>query len=266
VVRERVSGLRDVVTYKWHQVWSFYHFTRTPIALTLDTLKLKRRPFVAQSSDGLKLLILPNTGDSFTFYENVIRRDYLQNVPKIKLGSTIVDIGANIGAFSIVAASVVGPKGRVIAVEPIATTFARLRQNVTLNGLQNILCCHAAIDATEGVITFRIFSKSAYATAHKIKSSNDGRSEESPCFTLERVFSEYGIDRIHFLKIDCEGSEHGIFETLRPETAARVDQIAMEVHQVEGRSIDTLDERLTSLGFSVQRGPIWFASNKRLSN
>src|SRR5260221_10724280 len=136
--------------YKCHQIFSFFQHTRTPVALALDSLKIRRSPFVAISGDGLKLSLLPQSGESFTFYENLIQRVYLKNGITLKPGSTVVDIGANVGAFSILAASIVGPRGRVLAFEPINKTFERLRKNVALNGLKNVECHRAAIDSQEG--------------------------------------------------------------------------------------------------------------------
>ena len=173
-------------------------------------LKFKRSPFVAISGNGLKLSLLPHSGESFTFYENLIEGIYLKNGITLKPGSTVVDIGANIGAFTILAASIVGPRGHVFAFEPIKDTFERLQKNVDLNGLKNIECRRAAIDSQEGEITLQVAEKSAYATAHKTTIIGDERpSETVPCLTLDRIFSEFQIDRINLLKIDCEGSEHG---------------------------------------------------------
>jgi FkbM family methyltransferase len=235
--------------------------------LALDSLQIKQYPFVAISGDGLKLSLLPRCGESFTFYENLIERDYLKNGITLKPGSTVVDIGANIGAFAVLAGSIVGPHGRVIAFEPVAKTFERLKENVALNGLNNVDCHRAAIDSREGTITLRVFGKSAYASAHGVHKTSDdgvggaGPDETVPCLTLDRVFKDFQIDRISLLKVDCEGGEHGIFETLSPDAAARIDQIAMEVHPVEGASIDRLGERLATLGFKVRCGPIWVAFN-----
>ena len=113
--------------YKCRQVASFCRHTRTPLALSLDTLRLKRGPFVAVSGDGLRLRIKPRSGESFTFYEIMVRHDYLNDGITLRPGATVVDIGANIGAFAVMAASIVGPRGRVIAFEPIPETFERLR-------------------------------------------------------------------------------------------------------------------------------------------
>jgi len=64
--------------------------------------------------------------------------------------------------------------------------------------------------------------------------------ETAPCLSIRSLFDRQRIDRIQLLKVDCEGSEHGIFRSLTPELAARIDQIAMEVHRIDGESIDAL--------------------------
>lgn len=90
----------------------------------------------------------------------------------------------------------------------------------------------------------------------------DGVEQDSvavPCLTLESVASDSRVDRIHLLKVDREGSEYGIFESLSPEAASRIDQIAMEVHPVPGKSPEGLRSALEALGFDVARGYTWFA-------
>ena len=53
---------------KFREINAFWRDTRTPMALTLDTLRLKSAPFVAVSSDAIKLQLRPRAGESFTFY------------------------------------------------------------------------------------------------------------------------------------------------------------------------------------------------------
>jgi FkbM family methyltransferase len=251
------------ILYKGRQIFSFYRQARTPFALALDTLKIKWSPFVAISGDGLKLSLLPRSGESFTFYENLIQRCYFKKGITLEPGSIVVDIGANIGTFTVLAASIVGPRGHVIAFEPVTKTFERLKRNVVLNGLGNVNCQNAAIYSREGTITLQVCKKSALAKTQKPNDRGaDYLKETASCLTLDRVFKDFKIDRINLLKVDCEGSEHGIFETLSPGAAARIDQISMEVHAFEGTSIDRLGERLATLGFfTVRYGSIWVAFN-----
>ena len=248
---------------KVHQIASFLLHTRTPLALTLDALRMKRTGFIAVSKGGIKLALRPSVGESFTFYENIIRRDYLGSGVALGPGSTVLDIGANIGTFSILAASIVGPGGRVLAFEPVTETFERLRENVALNGLDNVECRCAAIDGKEGTLTLQVSRKSALSTAHM--GNRDGVDQNSvtvPCLTLESVLSDRSIGRIHLMKVDCEGSEYKILESLTPEVAARIDQIAMEVHQIPGRNHEGLRATLDALGFDVECGYTWFAINR----
>ena len=229
-----------------------------------------RRPQVEQSPTrrGLarrhQTALNPSSGESFTFYENLIRRDYLANGITLRPGDTVVDIGANIGAFTVLVAKVVGPHGRVISFEPVTQTFARLEENVALNGYRNVECRRAAVDAQGGTLTLRVDPKSALSSAY-VESHGDenGDIQTAPCVTLEQAFRDHNLERVNLLKVDCEGSEYGIFETLSPSLAARIDQIAMEVHPVQSRSPEQLRESLRAvLGFDVRSGQFcWIAFN-----
>jgi FkbM family methyltransferase len=192
----------------------------------------------------------------------LIRRDYLAGGVSIGPGDTVLDVGANIGSFAVLAGSLVAPAGRVLAFEPVAETFARLEGNVRLNGLDNVECRRAAVDARDGTMTLNIGLKSAMASAHLGVEDGDVRSQEVPSVTLGRVLDEHKVDRVRLLKLDCEGSEHGIFETMTPELAARIDQVAMEFHPVAGKTPGGLEARMRDLGFDVRPGQIWFAFNR----
>jgi FkbM family methyltransferase len=249
---------------KTQTIISFFGNTRNPFALTMDALKLSSRPVVAVTGDGIKLRLKPNAGETFTVYEILIRRDYLADGITIRPGDTVVDIGANIGSFTVLAAKAVGTHGRVISFEPVAETFARLEENVALNDYRNVECRRAAIDAQEGTLTLRLGTKSAQATAYLESPMHaSGNIETAPCITLERAFQDHHLQRINLLKVDCEGSEYAIFETLSPSLAARIDQIAVEVHDIESRTKEQLHECLRALGFEVRPSShCWVAFNR----
>ncbi len=258
-------GRLSRISLKCRQIIAFFRSSKTPLALTADAIRMKRRPFVAISRDNIKLSLAPSRGESFTFYENLIRRDYLSGGIRLKPGDTVVDIGANIGSFTVLAASIVGPGGRVIALEPVSGTFARLQKNVGLNRLENVTCRNEAVDSRAGTLEIRVAAKSALSSAF---SDVDGTAtvpadvESVPTITLEQVRDEEHLDRINLLKVDCEGSEYAIFNELPPHVARRIDQIAMEVHEIPGRSYDQLVNDLRALGFRVDRRPLcWVAFN-----
>src|SRR6266496_451229 len=68
----------------------------------------------------------------------------------LRPGDVFVDVGANIGLFTLIAASRVGPTGKVIAFEPTSETYERLVGNVRLNRLRNVDCVRSALSDHSG--------------------------------------------------------------------------------------------------------------------
>ncbi len=237
---------------KFRQIASFYKNSNTPIALTLDSLKLKKRSFIAQSKEGLKLSLRPSVGESFTFYENLIRQDYLRHGIQLNQGDTVIDIGANIGAFTVLAASIVGTQGQVLAFEPEATTFKCLLKNIQLNNLKNVIAINQAIDQVTGNAELRVGDKSAFSNIHgRLDHLNSIAAQTVKTTTLTQVFENYHLTSVKLMKVDCEGSEYRIFDTLPQSIASCIEQIAMEVHRINGRQPSEITNRLEALGFEA---------------
>jgi FkbM family methyltransferase len=249
-----------IVLDKWREVIGFCRGSQTPLSLVLDTLRLKGSPFIAIATDGIKLELRPRRGESFTFFENLVRRDYLKNGMALYPGAVVIDVGANIGSFTLLAASIVGVNGRVYAFEPVGETFARLERNISLNRLRNVVPCREAVGGEEGSITINTHEKSAYASATATY-EHTGAAETVRCSTVQGMIDRYRLERVDFLKVDCEGSEYEIFRSMTPSTASKICQIAMEVHPTAGESEDALEADLRALGFSVRRfGWNWYAT------
>src|SRR6266851_146417 len=243
---------------KVEQSRAFIGQTKTPLPLVLDAFQLRRSSFVAETKDRIKLRM--NAGESFTFFENLVRRDYLTNGIKLGLGDTVMDIGANIGSFTVLAATVVGPFGRVVAYEPVPGCGRRLRDNIELNRLRNVTCYQAAVDGHAGILELFATEKSALSTSCIPRSENNDADKISvKALTIEQAFNDNGLEKLSLLKIDCEGSEYEIFETMTSQVACKIDQIAMEVHAVPNRSFGHLETLIRSLGFDLRTiGNNWF--------
>jgi FkbM family methyltransferase len=219
-----------------------------------DSLHLRRSSYVARNREGLALELLPRRGEWFTFFENLIRQDYLSRLEALGPGDRVVDIGANIGAFAVLAGSKVGSGGRVFAYEPDPATCERLRANVRLNGLENVVEVeNCAVGAVAGRATFYRHAKNAYSS---LVDGVDGRMHEHvesfpvPVVGIAEVIARAGSS-IKLLKVDCEGSEYDLIDALDGAGAAGIRQIAMEVHPVPGRSMDQLRARIESWGMRV---------------
>lgn len=124
---------------------------------------------------------------------------------QLKAGQTFVDVGANIGYYTLLAARIVGPQGRVYAFEPDAANFKLLEKNTAANGHGNVTAVNKALSNKTG--TARLYLNPVNRGDHRIYDSNDGRpSVGIETVTLDRFFEK--LDKqVHFIKMDVQGAE-----------------------------------------------------------
>ncbi len=126
---------------------------------------------------------------------------------EIKKGDVVFDIGANIGYHTLIAARLVGPDGKVIAFEPDPTNFGLLKNNVEMNGYQNVILVQKAVaNRTERI---RLFLSEDNKGDHRIYDPNDGRTSiEIEAVRLDDFLADFG-GRVDFMKMDIQGAEGG---------------------------------------------------------
>jgi FkbM family methyltransferase len=123
----------------------------------------------------------------------------------LKPGDVFVDIGANCGAFTLFAARLLGPRGRVIAIEPMPQMVERLRFNVAANGFDNVEIFATAVGVSAGTSTLYVDE-----TRRGMSSMSPvaGYTPTTvPTVTLHSLLEAAKVVRIDALKIDIEGYE-----------------------------------------------------------
>jgi FkbM family methyltransferase len=132
----------------------------------------------------------------------------------IKEGDTVLDIGANIGMFSLVASRVLKNKGVIHAFEPSQSTYNILNQNITNNNCNNVKLHRLALSDANGILTlstpnikygtdaFAYLSNSQDTTGNK-----DDQTESVEVKTLDHFLFENNIEKVDLIKIDIEGAE-----------------------------------------------------------
>jgi FkbM family methyltransferase len=119
--------------------------------------------------------------------------------------ATFIDCGANIGAYSMCAASIVGPHGKVVAVEPSEVSFRRLRANVDLNGFTQVVTVKKAISDAEGIA--RLYHADGGPVSFSLVRDADEESEEVETTTIDDLVDELRLERVDAIKLDIEGAE-----------------------------------------------------------
>lgn len=180
--------------------------------------------------------------DRGAFFQATLVDEYSRVWSRVQLGDTVIDLGANIGCFTIPAARLVGPNGRVIAVEANPENFSQLRQNVALNKLDNVILVNSAVAGEPGG---RLRVTGSGLTAHV--SGTEG--EQMDTVTLPGLISTYKISRVGCLKVDIEGSELQVFQSPQIYEALNITRsVGIEVHSREAEI--SVRNRLVTAGFS----------------
>jgi FkbM family methyltransferase len=135
-------------------------------------------------------------------YESAETQIVMEN---IKPGEVVLDIGANIGYYTLLFARLVGPEGRVISFEPDPQSFALLKRNVQANGYQNVDLKNLAVSNIDGELT--LYRDRFNNLDHRIIKSDDARrSVRVRVVRLDDLFLKEN-DPIHFIKMDIQGAE-----------------------------------------------------------
>jgi len=129
----------------------------------------------------------------------------------VKDDSVIVDIGANIGVFSIKAAQA-GSCAKVFGYEPMPKNFELLKENISLNNLKDR-------DNDSGGASMYVFGNKEGLKSIKVKST-----------TLLDIFRINKIEKCDFLKIDCEGAEEDILFNAPRELFNKINSMTIEWH------------------------------------
>lgn len=122
-------------------------------------------------------------------------------------GDVYVDVGTNVGAFSLLAAQCVGVHGKVVSIEPNPPIFARLLQNIALNSFAtNVLpvCCAASDRAGFARLQIPPVANSGLA---RLAPATDGESFVVSTQPPSVILALAGVTQIKLLKIDVEGHE-----------------------------------------------------------
>ena len=158
-------------------------------------------------------------------YNEVIATNCYALTPEICQGKDFIDIGANIGMFSIFASTLGASK--VIAVEPVSTTVEILKDNIKQANLNNIFVVQGLVSSINGESKeIGLEDKSGHNSVYSLSD----KTETIGTVTLKSLLNLVDGKNI-FLKIDCEGSEYDVLLNADPRDMARIQTIAIEIHE-----------------------------------
>lgn len=168
------------------------------------------------------------------FRENFFDDIYLSRLPSMifeKGNISVIDIGANIGYFSL-ALLARTPKARIFAFEPHPYCFEQLQAYKENYGSYDLKIFNKAVGGQNGQLVLNTSKTDGFATMSSIfKNKNKQESFEVESVTLASVVEKEKLDVIDILKMDCEGSEYPIIYNTPDEVLKIIRSMCIETHQ-----------------------------------
>lgn len=187
--------------------------------------------------------------DAWTILQVLGKNDY--RVRPLEDWQVVLDVGANIGTFSVLAATT-ALQARVYSYEPSVDSCELLSANLELNGVASRVVVHQqALAARAGPVTLFVPEQTALRSTEVGRAGPGAPSTTVQAVTLAQVFADNGLDRCDFLKMDCEGAEYGILTACPGDLFARIERIALEFHEWGGAHHSQLVEILERHAFDV---------------
>ncbi|MEO0552467.1 MAG: FkbM family methyltransferase [Bacteroidota bacterium] len=204
----------------------------------------------------VRVLLKRNSSDALVLKQIFLDQEYfaiisLANERNISC-NTIIDAGANVGLTSIYFSKYF-PNASIIALEPNKNTYQRLVENIKLNNSKNIITIEEGIWSTNtflrGDYSFRDHNDWSFS----LKETNTRTNDAIKCTTLDVLIEKSSWDTVDLLKIDIEGGEDAVFNTVDEVKGwlPKVKIVAVEIHN-EFNCRDRIYNILTYYNFGIK--------------
>jgi FkbM family methyltransferase len=209
---------------------------------------IKNEFITLETKNGLRIKLRTNSTDLMAFTHVWLIQEYAHQGFEIKENDIVIDIGAHIGLYTLYASRICS-KGKIYCFEPVKSNFDILLDNVNLNSIQNVTTYNLAVSgSTEKV---KIYLNPDDSGHSMFISSNEFVEVDS--ISLKEIIDKNNIEKCNFLKLDCEGAEYDIINSLPDGYFAKIDKMIIEYHLANTKPflLENLIKRLQSMSFKV---------------
>jgi FkbM family methyltransferase len=186
-------------------------------------------------------------------------------------GDVMIDVGANVGYFSLLGSRLVGKAGAVVAIEASPRIHDVLRSNLALNRAENVRSVNVAASDSHGTVSLFAGYEAHLGVASVVRDQGAGIEAEVPTVPLADILTPDEIRRTRLIKIDVEGAEWSVLTGARDLwDLARDDlELVVEVHpdhlELDGRTVGEITRFLAERGFHPYRLDVDYSASAYLA-
>jgi FkbM family methyltransferase len=187
--------------------------------------------------------------------EQIVKEIFLENISS---GDVVIDVGANIGDYTLIASRKVGTSGNVLAFEPLSETFSILKRNLQLNEIVHCKTFQKAVGEKPDIVD--LYKNNASGTMGHLDSTLNGQNlikkGETEVITIDDMLNSNNIKNVNMMKIDVEGFEHEVLlGCIQSFKEKKIKKILCEIHfkylESKNKSAETIYDLLRTYGFSI---------------
>lgn len=173
---------------------------------------------------------------------------------RVKPGMTVLEIGANVGFYTLLFSGLAGEKGKVLAFEPDPENFRLLSKSAAGHGAANITCLQAAVAEKGGAL--KLFISEENRGDHRVYDSGEGRgSVDVKAVSIDGTLGREA--RADFIKMDIQGAEYrallGMEKTIKNSPGlCMLCEFSPGLVRKAGDSPEALLQKLLEYGFSLK--------------
>lgn len=193
----------------------------------------KPKTFIARLRNGIEVPVRAEQRHEFKLM--FMNHEYLWPIPDKALDGVIIDLGANVGFFTLYSAFRY-PTCQILSFEPFPRNFRTLEGNIKRNALTNCRAIQCAVSGRSGEVVIGIESDRQNPTEpHIVKgvAADNRHFFKVLCLSLDDVIAKYSIERVAMLKIDIEGAEYDVLYNLSDTNYKRIQRIGMETEDID---------------------------------
>ena len=214
----------------------------------------KKQHVIFETKTGLNIKIRVNSTDLMALTHVWMIQEYSNSGFDINDSDIVIDIGAHIGLFALFASQFC-KQGKIYCFEPIKENYELLVENINSNKIKNIIPFNFAVSKESDSV--KIFLNDDYSGHSMFLETNNFVIVKSK--SLLDIFSENNIQECDFLKLDCEGAEYDIINSLPSDFLNKIKKSVIEYHlaDTDPQLLEQLIKKLRKCSFIVNTRPLF---------